>query len=1154
MPNKKIYNEIILLWNEETNSYDTLYEDSYSYDGPVDMAMAKKDDLDIDISGDGEKVINVIDRIAKSTRTTKNATSQYSKVVKNQITVLKGLAKVYQTLETDQKKLTSEQKAAIEKAHQLAEITDRIKSLKAQEAALERDRIATTKLLIKQEKENVKIRQKVAGTNLKDHFKKETQALKEQARQEKLANAAKQRASKVRRNAAEQLRNINFKLKAHGLSLKDITKGTDLAKRAMRGEAKALGDIKRNMQQAIKTGELYGKQLDMLEVRNHRNAMSLSRVRSVMLMAAFATGTAQRAFTFLTEAYIKQEKVEKMVSAAVKSTGMAAGWTSTQLYGYAAQLQELTGVGDEVVLSSTSLLLTFKRLGGEEFKRAQESAIDLTLALNQGQISEEKLKATTIMLGKAMDDPLAGMASLQKAGVKLSEQQKQQVRTFMELGDTAAAQNIILKEVESQVGGLGRAFKNTTQGQIMAMQGAFGDLKEEIAVLFMPALKALIKGMTGFFKIMQSKHVWVFITAITIASTRVWMLDKGIKLSAKSMWTYVGATKAGAWATKGLTLALKGLGKALAIGIALEAVILLWDGFTKMIGLSSSETEDFDEAMGKAGKNLNGMTDAQMKHAEQIEENVFQLDKELRALQARGELNKWMINQEYRKEGIIKVVTSAEIELKKAIIQTTNAQKAQKEAEKTRLQHQKDYAKALQAIKLKELDLLEVRIRNSEFDDTGMLDILKRRVSLDEDIEKRLNSQTESTSNLIAEQKARITLENQLLELGWSYKLVGDEIILVDEEKRDATGRLAMARYRAYKTTVALLGAESAYAKQQDFKKKQEEFKKLEGSIIDVNKQLKTQLDRMQLASGREVTSVGLRKTGSPASELELAQFDLKAAYLNKEIELTKQLQEARESGNSWAIDTAEKNIQLNKDLFELSSNWMTELDGITAKEQEFAEAMDTIWSTMGDLFSSFSDRRLEESKRVYDEEMAMVKRTEDYKLAVKHGHQKTVDRLEKAARDKYADAIKREHRLEQMAAIASVTFDFAKAIGKGYAKRGPLAAITDHPMLAAAMAVQIGAIMAQPVPQFGLGGDFITSGPQPIMVGDNPGGRERVSITPLSSPNVNGPQSSTIVNVNVSGNMMSEDYTEDILIPQINDAVRRGTILRASYAEVSKL
>ena len=39
-------------------------------------------------------------------------------------------------------------------------------------------------------------------------------------------------------------------------------------------------------------------------------------------------------------------------------------------------------------------------------------------------------------------------------------------------------------------------------------------------------------------------------------------------------------------------------------------------------------------------------------------------------------------------------------------------------------------------------------------------------------------------------------------------------------------------------------------------------------------------------------------------------------------------------------------------------------------------------------------------------------------------------------------------------------------------------------------------------IPSYARGGDFITNGPQEILVGDNPGGRERVTVKPLSSKN----------------------------------------------------
>ena len=35
----KIYNEVILQWNELTNQFDTIYEDSFDYSGPMTLAQ-----------------------------------------------------------------------------------------------------------------------------------------------------------------------------------------------------------------------------------------------------------------------------------------------------------------------------------------------------------------------------------------------------------------------------------------------------------------------------------------------------------------------------------------------------------------------------------------------------------------------------------------------------------------------------------------------------------------------------------------------------------------------------------------------------------------------------------------------------------------------------------------------------------------------------------------------------------------------------------------------------------------------------------------------------------------------------------------------------------------------------------------------------------
>ena len=72
---------------------------------------------------------------------------------------------------------------------------------------------------------------------------------------------------------------------------------------------------------------------------------------------------------------------------------------------------------------------------------------------------------------------------------------------------------------------------------------------------------------------------------------------------------------------------------------------------------------------------------------------------------------------------------------------------------------------------------------------------------------------------------------------------------------------------------------------------------------------------------------------------------------------------------------------------------------------------------------------------------------------------------------------------------------------------------------------------------KFAQGGDFVTSGPQMIMVGDNPGGKERVQVTPLSSPNIEGPQGG---NIHLHfGAVTNEDYVKDFIVPEIQKAQR---------------
>ena len=71
-------------------------------------------------------------------------------------------------------------------------------------------------------------------------------------------------------------------------------------------------------------------------------------------------------------------------------------------------------------------------------------------------------------------------------------------------------------------------------------------------------------------------------------------------------------------------------------------------------------------------------------------------------------------------------------------------------------------------------------------------------------------------------------------------------------------------------------------------------------------------------------------------------------------------------------------------------------------------------------------------------------------------------------------------------------------------------------------------------------GANFITSGPTPLMVGDNPGGREHVQVTPLSSANINGPKGGNVINVHVNGRVGASDSELNDIAKKVGKLISR--------------
>jgi hypothetical protein len=177
-------------------------------------------------------------------------------------------------------------------------------------------------------------------------------------------------------------------------------------------------------------------------------------------------------FSKIVQATIEAEESTAKLEQVLKSTGGVSGFTSKQLQQVAGQLQRVTAFGDDAVVAMQAVLLTFTNVRGDQFTAATEAVLDLSTALNMD------LQSAALLVGKALNDPVKGATALQRSGIQLSESQKELIKTFVETGEVAKAQEIIIRELGTQFGGQARAIRDTFGGALKSVQNAFGDLLE----------------------------------------------------------------------------------------------------------------------------------------------------------------------------------------------------------------------------------------------------------------------------------------------------------------------------------------------------------------------------------------------------------------------------------------------------------------------------------------------------------------------------------------------------------------------------------------------------------------------------------------------------------------------------------------------------
>lgn len=313
------------------------------------------------------------------------------------------------------------------------------------------------------------------------------------------------------------------------------------------------------------------------------------------------------------KAFTDGQQVIAQTEAAIKSTGGAANVTGKEVANLATKIQNYSGMSDEAVASGENLLLTFTNIrnsagkGNDIFTQSTKLLADMSVAMGTD------MSSSAIQLGKALNDPVAGITALTRVGVAFDEQTKKQIETLVKQGDTMEAQKIILAELSKEFGGSAKAAGETAAGAFNIAKEKIDNSMEKIGKAILkvagPVLEDLASGIQGALKWFNQLDEGTKETIVKVAAL---VAAIGPVLIVVGKLTSAVGTIIGVFGKMGG--ALNALGSVIGVsGGLLTGYIAILAAAAVAVGIMTGKIEGLTDAMGK-------------EFAQQLKQNPVQLE------------------------------------------------------------------------------------------------------------------------------------------------------------------------------------------------------------------------------------------------------------------------------------------------------------------------------------------------------------------------------------------------------------------------------------------------------------------------------------------------------------------------------------------------
>ena len=203
------------------------------------------------------------------------------------------------------------------------------------------------------------------------------------------------------------------------------------------------------------------------------------------------------------EAFTEANKASAQLNATLTSTGHAAGMSRKELDELSEAMSKNSTYSKTQVTSMQSVLTTFTAINKDVFPQAQQAIADLATKMGGD------LQGAAVQVGKALQDPEKGITALRRVGVNFNEAQTEVIKKLVETGHAAQAQQLILKELNTEFGGSAAAAAKADPWKVFANQAEeqmikIGKIISRVGTMLMPMFDKLLVGIEPVIDLLES--------------------------------------------------------------------------------------------------------------------------------------------------------------------------------------------------------------------------------------------------------------------------------------------------------------------------------------------------------------------------------------------------------------------------------------------------------------------------------------------------------------------------------------------------------------------------------------------------------------------------------------------------------------------------